>query len=363
MQVKIDYLSRDVDRHGNVRLYVRRAGCPKVRIREKIGTQAFWEAYHAALEIEPKTETPVGSLRWLTIRYRKSAEFKELGRATRRQRTSHLERFCAAKMGPDKKPAGGKPFKYLEPKHVRIWRDDNTDMPEATNSIMKALRVMFHWAVEADIAEKNPAKDVPYLKNKSDGFHAWTAAEVEQFKRRHPIGTKAYLALSLLLYTGVRRSDVVRLGRQMEKNGWLHFTETKGRDKLVKERDLPILPELRAAIAAYPSGHLTYLITAHGRSFTAQGFGNWFRVRCDEAGLKHCSAHGLRKAAATIAAENGASEKQLMAIFGWESGRQAGHYTKRADRKRLAGDAMHLLVSHNFDESVPPEKTDRKSGG
>lgn len=65
---------------------------------------------------------------------------------------------------------------------------------------------------------------------------------------------------------------------------------------------------------------------------------------CDEAGLKHCSAHGLRKAAATIAAENGATAHQLMSIFGWTTLQQAEVYTKAAEQKRLAGSAMHLIL-------------------
>jgi hypothetical protein len=70
--------------------------------------------------------------------------------------------------------------------------------------------------------------------------------------------------------------------------------------------------------------------------------------------MRHCSAHGLRKAGATIAAENGATEHQLMAIYGWESPKQAALYTRKADRKRLAGDAMHLLVPGQIEnESVP----------
>jgi integrase len=160
--------------------------------------------------------------------------------------------------------------------------------------------------------------------------------------------------MALMLFTGVRRSDVVQLGRQMERDGWLRFTETKGRARRAKVRDIQILPELRAVLDATHSGHLTYLVTEFDKPFTAAGFGNWFRKRCNEAGMRHCSAHGLRKAGATIAAENGATEHQLMAIYGWESPKQAALYTRKADRKRLAGDAMHLLVPGQIEnESVP----------
>lgn len=123
----------------------------------------------------------------------------------------------------------------------------------------------------------------------------------------------------------------------MIRHGWLHFTETKGRDRLPKERAIPVLPVLAATIAATPSGNMTFLVTERGHPFTGNGFGNKMKYWCDQADLPHCSAHGLRKAGATIAAENGATERQLMAIFGWESPKLAVHYSKKADRKRLAG--------------------------
>jgi hypothetical protein len=41
-----------------------------------------------------------------------------------------------------------------------------------------------------------------------------------------------------------------------------------------------------------------------------------------------------------VAANNGATARQLMAIFGWDTIRQAEHYTRKADQKQLAGAAM-----------------------
>jgi integrase len=170
------------------------------------------------------------------------------------------------------------------------------------------------------------------------------------------------LALALLLYTGVRRSDVVKLGRQMERDGALHFVETKGADSRAlgrkkwtapKRRVLPILPALREVIDATPSGTLTYLVTHFGQPFTAAGFGNKFRTWCNAAGLPHCSAHGLRKAGATIAAENGATAHQLMALFGWTTIKQAEGYTRRANRERLVSEAMHLLMPATGEQKRP----------
>jgi integrase len=107
---------------------------------------------------------------------------------------------------------------------------------------------------------------------------------------------------------------------------------------------IPVIAELKELIDATPSDHLTFLTTEFGKSFTSNGFGNRFRKWCDDAGLKHCSAHGLRKAGAAIAAENGATETQLMAVFGWKTMKEAERYTRAARQKVLAGTAMRLLV-------------------
>ena len=76
---------------------------------------------------------------------------------------------------------------------------------------------------------------------------------------------------------------------------------------------------------------------------TANGFGNKFRAWCEAAGLPQCSAHGLRKAGATFAAENGATEHQLMAIYGWKSAKMAAIYTRKVRQKKLAGSAMAFI--------------------
>ena len=162
------------------------------------------------------------------------------------------------------------------------------------------------------------------------------------------------VALDLFLFTGVRRSDIVKLGPQMERNGKLVFAEMKGRAKNIKPHELPILPPLRASIDATPSGQLVYLATKFGRAHSAKAFGNWFAKRCREAGLEPgLSAHGLRKCGARRCAEAGATEHQLMALFGWSSPKQAAHYTRNANRQRLEAAAAPLLMQgHKGNQSV-----------
>jgi len=106
-----------------------------------------------------------------------------------------------------------------------------------------------------------------------------------------------------------------------------------------------VMPRLQAAIDAMPaSNHLTFLITAQGKPFTAAGFGNWFRDVCRDAELPaRCTSHGLRKAAATYLAELGFTDHQLMAWFGWTSISQAQVYTKTANRKRMSREGAKLI--------------------
>ena len=232
---------------------------------------------------------------------------------------------------------------------MRILRDRKRHVPESANQRVKIIRAVFRWALNPDNEVRgvaaNPARDVPFLKpTRRGGFHSWTREEVEQYESAHPVGTKARLALALLVFTGVRRSDVVLLGRQHVRGGWLKFTAQKNRNRMPTTVEIPVLQALQSVIDASPAGDLTFLVTEFRKPYTFNGFGNWFKRQCRLAGLEHCSAHGLRKAAAATAAENGATTAELMSIFGWLTIREAERYTKAAERKRLAASATRLLV-------------------
>ena len=186
--------------------------------------------------------------------------------------------------------------------------------------------------------------DVEKLTSKNkDGFHAWTLEEVEQFEKTHALGTKARLAFALLLFTGQRRGDVVVMGRQHVKDGWIKVRQ----EKTGKKIEIPILVELQRIIDATPTGDLTYLVTDYNKPFTPAGFGNRFRNSCGTAGLPQCSAHGLRKAAAAKLAELGCTAHEIMAITGHESIQEVERYTKAAEQKLLAKSAMVKLHGQN----------------
>lgn len=340
MKIDLPYLVQDFDRHGNERIYLRRKGQPKVRLREKSGSDAFLKEYNKALSAN---KTPInsisaknGSFAWLCLQYFKSPEFTRLTTRTKRNRRNLLELICEDK--------GAKPFAQMGTRHVRALRDAKAHVPESANAIIKALRPMFDWAIEAEIAAENPARGVKYLRNKTDGFIPWTQEEMERFEEWWPTGSKPRLAYAIMRWLGVRRSDAVPLGRQHCESGLVTFRIKKtGRTITV-----PIPPELQTEMDASRAS-MTFLITEYGKPFTDAGFGMRFRKWCDKAGVSK-RAHGLRKSRAIELAEGGATVNELMAYFGWETASEAIRYTKAAQQKILAAGAV---TGHSGNRSVP----------
>jgi site-specific recombinase XerD len=240
-------------------------------------------------------------------------------------RRAILERFRAEH--------GDKRIAKLERRHVEDIL--GRLKPFAAKNWLKTLRGLLKYAVVARHRGNDPTEGIQTAKpRKSDGFLTWSEDQIAQYRRHHPFGTRARLALELLTGAGQARGDTVRMGRQHVREGVLKIR--RGKTNVLVE--MPVLPEVQEALDAMPPAeHLTFLTTEAGKSFTAAGFGNWFCDRCREAGLpKKYAAHGLRKAAATRHADHGATAHELMAWFGWTSIREAERYTKAADRKRLA---------------------------
>jgi site-specific recombinase XerD len=176
---------------------------------------------------------------------------------------------------------GDKRAADLRREHVVRLMTARAGEPGAANALRVVLRVMMKHAVEIGLRADDPTREVKPVRIKSDGHHSWTDDEIAQFERHHPIRSRARLALALLLVT-----------------------------------------------------------TRQGGPFQGSAFSRWFRQQCDRAGLPHCSAHGLRKAAARRLAEAGCTAHEIGAITGHASLSELVRYTRAADQKRLAETAM-----------------------
>lgn len=343
MRVPLKYISEDVDRHGNVRCYVRVPGKKKVRIRALPGTPEFMEEYQAAIAtsagapLRQANEIKKGSFRYLCIRYYASTAYKALDIKTR----DWLRRALDEVAGEH----GAKPVAMMQTRHVRRLRDAKAATPAAANQLMKALRALFSWANEAEETTVNPTIGVKKLKLRSDGHHTWTDDEIQQYYKRHPLGTKARLALDLLRFTAGRREDAPRLGRQHVRDGRIRFRQAKNEHRNPIDIDIPLHPMLAESIAAAKvRTNMTFLLTEFGKPFTANGFGNKFKDWCRQADLPHCSAHGVRKATSSALAEASATPHEIMAVTGHQTMKEVERYTKAASRKKTADAAMRKLV-------------------
>jgi integrase len=218
--------------------------------------------------------------------------------------------------------------------------DAKAATPGAAGDLLKALRSFLRFCVLAGLREDDPTAGIKLPRRRTQGFYSWTEADISQYREHFPVGGLPRLSLELLLNTGLRRSDVVRIGRQHVRNGVLYVTAKKTEKALA----IPVTSELAAAIAATRCGNLTFLVTRGGAPFTAEGFGSQFRRWCNEAGLPHCSAHGLRKAICRRLAEAGCSSAQIAAITGHKSLALVEHYTAARNQELLARAAMQAIT-------------------
>ena len=323
------------DRHGTARYYYRRHG-KRTALPGLPWSPEFMAAHAAAAESKVERakhigaeRTLPGSINALTVAYFNSADFHGLADTTRATYRGILDAF-RTEFG-DKSAAG------LDRRAVSALVSRKASTPAAAGNRLRMIRLLMRFSIAQGWRDDDPTTGIKSPKTRSGGFHSWTEDEISAFEARHPIGTRARLAMALLLWTAQRRGDVVRMGRQHIKAEWL----TVRQQKTGATVDIPVHAELRIAIDALPNNHLTLLVTENGKPFTAAGFGNWFRDVCRQAGIPdHCAAHGLRKAAARRLAEAGCTAHQIMAITGHKTLREVTRYTEAADRHGLAETAM-----------------------
>jgi integrase len=326
--------------------YFRKRGSPYVQLPGVVGSAEFMEAYQAALAAAPvaigaSSRSAPGSVSAAIAEYYGSQAFRSLTGGTPATRRAILERF--------RQDWGRKPLAALLPEVVVDLLDTMT--PHSARNWIKTIRHFLKWAVTRKLIRQDPTWGIKVKVPKSDGYHSWSEDEVAQFEAHHPIGSKARLALALGLYTAQRRGDVVRMGRQHIRAGELVVRQGKTNAALV----IPVLPELAAIIDATPTGHLTLLVTKPGKSYSANNFSEHFRKWCDDAGLPpECSFHGLRKTALTRLADAGKTLHQIAAVSGHKTLKEIERYTRAADQRRLAREA--LLGEQTGSEGVEPER-------
>lgn len=336
-KVELAYVLGYKDRHGKQRYYYRRIG-RRIPLPGRPGEAAFMAAYEAAAaqfttDAPAQAATP-GTFDALAVSYYRSPQFLSLSAATQRTYRFAIDRWRG--------DHGAKRVTHLERRHIMDHLAVRFDAggPEAANQLRKVLKILCKFAMDNDWRRDDPTIGVRRYKPKGEGFTPWSESDIAKYLERWGAGTRERLALCLLLYTGQRRGDVVRMGRQHVSGDTIRVTQNKTGAKLV----VTMHPELKAVLDELPLDNLTFLTTAYGKPFTAAGFGNAFRDWCDAADLKERSAHGLRKSAARRLAEAGCTTKQIAAITGHKTLAEIERYTASADQEMMAREAIARLI-------------------
>ncbi len=298
----------------------------------------------AGEKIEPgKSKIAPGSVADLITLYYQTAAFTRLSDATRQTYRGILERFRAE--------YGDLPVARLEEQHIMVILDKKAATPAAANNLRRMLRAIMKLAKQRKMIKLNPMTEIEPMRYKVKGFKDWSDEEIKLFADFYAMGTRERLALELLLCAAPRRSDAVRLKRANVTGGRLIYRQKK----TDAEINIPLLPQLEAAIAALPMREKQelFLETQFGEAFTETGFYNWFTDKARKAGVpKGRSPHGLRKACCRRLAEAGCSPHEIMSVSGHVTLKEVERYTKAANRARLANSAIATLQTAQKEGAV-----------
>ena len=302
------------DRHGKLRAAYRKPGQRKIPLPLPLYSEQFWIEYRRAEEgaAEPPTQigaerTKPGSINALITTYYASAAFTGLAPSTQATYKGQLESF--------RQEHGDKSVAGLKAKHVDAILGEVAKRSTAqAHKLRKRLLKLFELAVTWEYRDDNPMLTAQKVKHKEKGYRTWTEGDIAKFRKHWETGTPQRLALEVLLNTGLRRSDAVKLGPQHRDGNRHIITLKKSRGTVTVH--IPVFADLAPHIAGLHN-HLVYLHTVHGTARSEKAFTNWFIEAARDAGLpEHSSPHGLRKACCRRLADAGCTTVEIMSITG-----------------------------------------------
>lgn len=329
-RIKLPYIHEYRDRKGRMRRYVRRPGYPKMTLPGLPGSPEFMQVYKDALAgaVAPKGRSyKPGSLGDLVTQYYGSATFSNLSPKSqaiyRGALSTHVERD------------GHRLVRDLNYKiAAKIIQEIGATRPGMANLTRSIMVAIFDHAIRLEMRADNPFK---YVETYRLGTrHTWTDAELATFEKRWPLGTRERLAYAVLLYSGQRVSDAVKLKR----SDVMTFTQKKtGADM-----SIPVHPALARAVKAGPSNGVYIIGDERGRPIISETLTRLITRAVKDAGLPAaCKAHGLRKAIMRRLAEKGATTKQMMSVSGHTTLKEVERYSAKADQSILSAAAIALL--------------------
>ncbi|MCO4316299.1 site-specific integrase [Phyllobacterium sp. 21LDTY02-6] len=354
--VELPYIEYNPNRHGKARYYFRLNGKRLGRLPDNPDSEEFTKEYWRirngiALpedvvsddKVVPQIARP-GTFHYLCTAYFKSDAFSSLDPTTQSKRRSIIDAMLLEPISEtDKRIFAAMPISALDADNIAVLRDRKKQTPFAADERLKVLRQIFEAGIKtkpAPLVKVNTAKLVQSFRQKTDGHATARDEEIRQYIQHHGTSSKAVLALSILMYTGVRVSDLAKLGPQHRRGDSFEFRVFKNRNRHPVTLTILIHPILEAVLAMHPVKGMAYLLTEFGKPFSVKGLGNRVSDWFTQAGFPHLTAHSVRKGLATNMAENEATDHMLEGMFGWSDGKTSKIYTRNARRSKLARQAV-----------------------
>jgi integrase len=208
--------------------------------------------------------------------------------------------------------------------------------PGNANAFLTAMRALSAWARGKDLIDQSLVEGVePY---KSEGGHRpWSPSQVSAIEQLTGMVRRG---ATLMLYTGQRGSDIVRLSpTDIEDNGF-----RLRQKKTNREVWIPIVPELAAEMSTWTRRPGPFLLQENGKPFTRASFWKAFdRQRDKLPALADVTLHGLRATAVIRLREHGLSTGQIGDIIGMSLSMIA-RYSRFADKKQSGKAALISLT-------------------
>ncbi len=333
------YVHAYKDRHGRPRIYFNRAGQPKIALPGPLYSEAFWITYHKAKDGAAEltggagaSKTAKGTMSALIVEYYQSSAFTSKAATTQSTYKNQLEAF--------RREHGDKPVAMVKTKHIDAILGEIAKKSTAqAHKLKKRLATLFRLAVKWEYRDDNPMVSVERVQHKTKGYAPWTEADIAKFRTHWKDGTPQRIAFEILLYTGLRRSDAVKLGRQHMLGDRIVIKTKKSGDMV--EVSIPIHAEFRTVLNTVQHGRLNFITTAYGAARSEKAFTNWIIEAAKDAGLPlHRSPHGLRKSACIRLAEAGCSASEIMSITGHKNLAEVETYIRDVNKKKLANSAI-----------------------
>jgi integrase len=305
----------------------------KQYFKSEAGTQKFLIEYNKFCGLNAKKKTiNKKNIQSLISQYKTSNEFIDLKPSTKKTKNSIFDWIC------DNVPDAS--LTDWTAAHVEALMQRKGGA-EAGNRVKIQMSLLFTYAQRIGWCPQghNPAQLAKRRVHKTKGFHTWTAEEVEAFEKVHPHGSEARLALYLYMATGASKVDGVNLGWKDVKDGKISFD----RLKTGQGRSSQIPKFLQDELDLIPADQDYFLMTSFGKQYSENGFGNKFKRWTGQAGIPHCTIHGLRKVIAVKLANLGMSKHHIGAWLAHAGTDQVDTYTQDADREALIEDSMKAL--------------------